>query len=169
MGVVWVEFVTTSHILATTCINKKTGVKVVGTSYAERGRYMYSVHEVRVFRMLTDRSIYMYRLVVDEWLELKFPSAETGQDMLAAVQTLRSMWSHLLEMKLQASQCEIPITTSTINIEHAMMVKLPTVAEYIKDARTGNFLISDDFVLRFGEASVLLLPIEDFSCFFGSL
>ena len=46
------------------------------------------------------------RLVVDEWLELKFPSPEMGQDMLSAVQTLRSMWSHLLEMKLQASQCE---------------------------------------------------------------
>ena len=46
------------------------------------------------------------RLVVDEWLELKFPSPETGQDVLSAVQTLRSMWSHLLEMKLQASQCE---------------------------------------------------------------
>ena len=50
--------------------------------------------------------IYVYRLVVDEWLELKFPSPETGQGVLSAVQTLRSMWSHLLEMKLQASQCE---------------------------------------------------------------
>ena len=44
------------------------------------------------------------RLVVDEWLELTFPSSETGQEVLSAVQTLRSMWSHLLEMKLQASE-----------------------------------------------------------------
>ena len=55
------------------------------------------------------------RLVVDEWLELKFPSPETGQDMLSAVQTLRSMWSHLLEMKLQASQCESSHTSSNIS------------------------------------------------------
>ena len=44
------------------------------------------------------------RLVVDEWLELKFPSSESGQQMLSAVQTLRSTWTHLLEMKLQRSQ-----------------------------------------------------------------
>ena len=56
----------------------------------------------------------LYRLVVDEWLELKFPSPETGQDMLSAVQTLRSMWSHLLEMKLQASQCEILVISKQL-------------------------------------------------------
>lgn len=46
------------------------------------------------------------RLVVDEWLELKFPSSETGQEVLSGIQTLRSMWSHLLEMKLQMSEGE---------------------------------------------------------------
>ena len=44
------------------------------------------------------------RLVVDEWLELTFPSSETGQEVLSAVQTLRTMWSHLLEIKLRASE-----------------------------------------------------------------
>ena len=46
----------------------------------------------------------LLRLVVDEWLELKFPSSESGQQMFSAVQTLRSTWTHLLEMKLQRSQ-----------------------------------------------------------------
>ena len=45
--------------------------------------------------------------MVDEWLELKFPSSEKGQEVLSAIQTMRSMWSHLLEIKLQASQCKV--------------------------------------------------------------
>ena len=44
------------------------------------------------------------RLVVDEWLELKFPDSDVGQKVLSVVQTLRSTWIQLLEMKLQASQ-----------------------------------------------------------------
>ena len=48
--------------------------------------------------------LYVCRLVVDEWLELKFPDSERGQLVLSAVQTLRSTWTHLLEMKLQPSQ-----------------------------------------------------------------
>ena len=48
--------------------------------------------------------LYVCRLVVDEWLELKFPDSERGQSVLSAVQTLRSTWTHLLEMKLQPSQ-----------------------------------------------------------------
>ncbi len=44
------------------------------------------------------------RLVVDGWLELKLESSEAGQQVLAALQTLRTTWTHLLEMKLEASK-----------------------------------------------------------------
>ena len=67
---------------------------------------IYEPHAAKLILHINYTIIIYYRLVVDEWLELKFPSPETGQGVLSAVQTLRSMWSHLLEMKLQASQCE---------------------------------------------------------------
>jgi hypothetical protein len=44
------------------------------------------------------------RLVVDGWLEVKLQSSETGQQVLTALQTLRNTWSHLLELKLEASK-----------------------------------------------------------------
>lgn len=46
----------------------------------------------------------MIRLVVDGWLEVKLQSSEIGQQVLAALQTLRNTWSHLLELKLEASK-----------------------------------------------------------------
>ncbi len=47
--------------------------------------------------------IYVPRLVTDSWLELKFPSAEVGESVVAVVQTLRATWTELLETKLTAS------------------------------------------------------------------
>lgn len=43
----------------------------------------------------------MYRLVVDEWLEIAFNDESSGQEVMTIVQTLRSMWSHILELKLE--------------------------------------------------------------------
>ena len=44
------------------------------------------------------------RLVIDGWLELTFVSSEVGQQVVAALQTLRNTWTHLLELKLEASK-----------------------------------------------------------------
>ena len=44
------------------------------------------------------------RLVVDGWLEVKLESSEVGQQVLAALQTLRNTWTHLLELKLEVSK-----------------------------------------------------------------
>ena len=65
-----------------------------------------ALQTVMLFSPSLDTNSDCTRLVVDEWLELKFPSSETGQEVIAAVQTLRSMWTHLLELKLKASQCK---------------------------------------------------------------
>ena len=35
---------------------------------------------------------------------MKLPNSEVGQEVLAAVQTLRNTWTHLLELKLEASK-----------------------------------------------------------------
>ena len=45
-----------------------------------------------------------FRLVVDGWLEVKLQDSEVGQQVLAALQTLRNTWTHLLELKLEASK-----------------------------------------------------------------
>ena len=44
------------------------------------------------------------RLVVDEWLELKFSDAASGQQVVSSIQTLRNTWTKMLETKLEASQ-----------------------------------------------------------------
>ena len=43
---------------------------------------------------------------MDGWIEVKIKESEMGQEILGAVQTLRSMWAHLLEMKLEASKSQ---------------------------------------------------------------
>lgn len=51
-----------------------------------------------------------FRLVVDGWLEVKLESSEVGQQVLAALQTLRNTWTHLLELKLEASKSTLQQT-----------------------------------------------------------
>ncbi|CAI7996256.1 Probable ATP-dependent RNA helicase DHX34 [Geodia barretti] len=43
------------------------------------------------------------RLVVEEWLELKFVEASSGQQVVSCIQTLRNTWSSMLEAKLESS------------------------------------------------------------------
>lgn len=49
----------------------------------------------------------LFRLVVDEWFEIKFEKASLGQDAVSVVQTLRTTWSYILEMKLAAHQSKL--------------------------------------------------------------
>lgn len=60
-----------------------------------------ALQTLTLFSQNLDTSGDCSRLVVDEWLELKFPDGDTGQKVLSVVQTLRSTWTHLLELKLQ--------------------------------------------------------------------
>ena len=46
------------------------------------------------------------RLVVEEWLELKFLEASSGQQVVSCIQTLRNTWSSMLEAKLESSMSE---------------------------------------------------------------
>ena len=55
-----------------------------------------------------------HRLVVDEWLELKFSEPGSGEQVISAIQILRNTWTNVLEAKLQASQSELYNTRSPI-------------------------------------------------------
>ena len=50
---------------------------------------------------------------MDGWLEVKLQAGEEGQQVLAALQTLRNTWSHLLELKLEASKSKFRNAAST--------------------------------------------------------
>lgn len=52
--------------------------------------------------LIMETNFTLFRLVVDEWFEIKFEKASLGQDAVSVVQTLRTTWSYILEMKLAA-------------------------------------------------------------------
>ena len=43
---------------------------------------------------------------MEEWLELKFVEASSGQQVVSCIQTLRNTWSSMLEAKLESSMSE---------------------------------------------------------------
>jgi hypothetical protein len=63
-----------------------------------------ALQTLTLFSQNIDTNADCTRLVVDEWLELKFSDTESGQRVVSSIQTLRNTWSSVLEAKLQASQ-----------------------------------------------------------------